>query len=330
METSIWRALFYLVGIMAFAALNAAYLVWCERKGAARIQRRSGPTEVGYEGLLQPLADGLKLMSKQLLVPRGVDGVIFRLAPVLAMIPGITSMVVIPFSGNIQARAMELSLLLIFALASLGMIAILLGGWASGNKYAIISSARAVSQSLAYEIPMLITAITVVMISGSMNLREIALDQQGGFWQWNIFRLENGHFLTMWVSFIIFFICSVAETNRAPFDMAEAESELVAGYMTEYGSMGYGLFMMGEYINIVVGACLTATLFLGGWDCPFGLTSGVWWFILKIYILIFTVIWIRWTYPRTQIYRLLNLSWKILIPFAMANLLITAALIKVF
>ena len=323
METSIWRALFYLVGIMAFAALNAAYLVWCERKGAARIQRRSGPTEVGYEGLLQPLADGLKLMSKQLLVPRSVDGIIFRLAPVLAMIPGITSMVVIPFSGNIQARAMELSLLLIFALASLGMIAILLGGWASGNKYAIISSARAVSQNLAYEIPMLLTAITVVMISGSMNLREIALDQQGGFWQWNIFRLENGHF-------IIFFICSVAETNRAPFDMAEAESELVAGYMTEYGSMGYGLFMMGEYINIVVGACLTATLFLGGWDCPFGLTSGVWWFILKIYILIFTVIWIRWTYPRTQIYRLLNLSWKILIPFSMANLLLTAALIKVF
>ena len=170
METSIWRALFYLVGIMAFAALNAAYLVWCERKGAARIQRRSGPTEVGYEGLLQPLADGLKLMSKQLLVPRSVDGIIFRLAPVLAMIPGITSMVVIPFSGNIQARAMELSLLLIFALASLGMIAILLGGWASGNKYAIISSARAVSQNLAYEIPMLLTAITVVMISGSIRL----------------------------------------------------------------------------------------------------------------------------------------------------------------
>lgn len=330
MDTSIWRALFYLVGIMAFAALNAAYLVWCERKGAARIQRRCGPTEVGYEGLLQPLADGLKLMSKQLLVPKDVDGIIFRLAPVLAMIPGITSMVVIPFSGNIQARAMELSLLLIFALASLGLIAILLGGWASGNKYAIISSARAVSQSLAYEIPMLLTAITVVMISGSMNLQEIALDQQGGFWHWNIFRVENGHFLTMWVSFIIFFICTVAETNRAPFDMAEAESELVAGYMTEYGSMGYGLFMMGEYINIVVGACLTATLFLGGWACPFGLTPGVWWFILKIYLIIFTVIWIRWTYPRTQIYRLLNLSWKILIPFSMANLLITAALIKVF
>lgn len=330
MDTSIWRALLYLVGIMAFAGLNAAYLGWCERKGAARIQRRSGPTEVGYAGLLQPLADGIKLMSKQLLVPKGVDGIIFRLAPVLAMIPAITSMAVIPFSGNIQARAMELSVLLLFALASLAMVAILLGGWASGNKYALISSTRAVSQNLAYEIPMLITVITVVMISGSLNLRDIAIDQQGGFWHWNIFRIENGHFLTMWISFLIFFMCAIAETNRAPFDMAEAESELVAGFMTEYGSMGFGLFMMGEYLNIVVVACLTTVLFLGGWDCPLGLTPGVWWFLIKIYLLIFTIIWIRWTFPRTQIYRLLNLNWKILIPFSMVNLLITAVLIKVF
>jgi NADH-quinone oxidoreductase subunit H len=186
METSIWRALFYLVGLMAFAGLNAAYLGWCERKGAARIQRRIGPCEAGWAGLAQPLCDGLKLLSKQLLVPDGVDGIIFRVAPVLAMIPAITSMAVIPFSENIGARAMELSVLLLFALASLSMIAVLLGGWASGNKYAIISSARAVSQNLAYEIPMLVTVITIVMISGSMNLREIALDQQGGFWHWNI------------------------------------------------------------------------------------------------------------------------------------------------
>lgn len=330
METSIWHALLYLVGILAFAGLNAAYLGYCERKGAARIQRRSGPTEVGYAGLLQPLADGIKLMSKQLLVPKGVDDIIFRLAPILAMVPAITSMAVIPFSENIQARAMELSVLLVFALASLAMFAILLGGWASGNKYALISSTRAVSQTLAYEIPMLITVITVVLISGSLNLRDIAIDQQGGFWHWNIFRIENGHFLTMWVSFIIFFLCAIAETNRAPFDMAEAESELVAGFMTEYGSMGFGLFMMGEYLNIVVVACLTTVLFLGGWDCPLGLIPGVWWFLVKIYILIFTFIWIRWTFPRTQIYRLLNLNWKILIPFSMVNLLITAVLIKVF
>ena len=330
MDTSIWRALIYLAGLLAIAGLNAAYLGWCERKGAARIQRRIGPCEAGWAGLAQPLCDGLKLMSKQLLVPEGVDGIIFRVAPVLAMIPAITSLVVIPFSDNIGARAMELSVLLLFALASLSMIAVLLGGWASGNKYAIISSARAVSQNLAYEIPMLLTVITVVMLSGSMNLREIALDQQGGFWHWNIFRLEHGHFLTMWIAFIVFFICSVAETNRAPFDMAEAESELVAGFMTEYSGMGFGIFFMGEYANIVVGASMATILFLGGWDCPFGLYPGVHWFLIKMYLLIFTVIWIRWTYPRTQIYRLLNLSWKILIPFSLANLLITAALIKVF
>ncbi len=330
MDTHIIRPFLYLLGIMAFAGLNAAYLGWCERKGAAHVQRRIGPKEVGPFGLWQPLVDGIKLMSKQLLVPQGVDGILFRVAPILAMIPALTSFCVIPFSGDIQARSIDLSVLLIFALASIGMFAILLGGWSSGNKYAIISAARAVSQNVAYEIPMLITVITIVMISGSMNLHEIATDQAGGFWHWNIFRLENGHFIYMWVSFIIFFICSVAETNRAPFDMGEAESELVAGFMTEYGSMGFGLFMMGEYLNIVVGACLTTILFLGGWGCPFGLLPGIWWFLIKIYVLIFTFIWIRWTFPRTQIYKLLNLSWKILIPFSLVNLIITAAFIKVF
>jgi len=328
MDTSIWRPILYLIGIMAFAGFNAAYLGWCERKGAARIQRRTGPMEVGFQGLLQPLADGLKLMSKQLLVPQGVDGILFRVAPILAMIPALTSMAVIPFSGSIQARSVELSVLLLFALASIGMMAVLLGGWASGNKYSLIAAARSVSQNLAYEIPMLVTVITIVMVTGSMNLEDIALHQQGGFWHWNIFALDKS--LLMPVSFIIFFICSVAETNRAPFDMAEAESELIAGHMTEYGSMGFGLFMTGEYLNMVVGACLITILFLGGWGCPFGLFPGVWWFLLKIYILLFTVIWVRWTYPRTQIYKLLNLSWKILIPFSLVNLLVTAACIKIF
>ncbi len=330
MDTSIWRPILYLIGFMAFAGANAAWLGWAERKGAAHIQRRNGPKEVGPFGLWQPLADGIKLMTKQLLIPSGTDDILFRVAPILAMIPALTSMVVIPFSSNIQARPLDLSVLLIFALASIGMIAILLGGWASGNKYAVISAARVVSQSIAYEIPMLITVITIVMITGSMNLQDIALAQQGGFWHWNIFRLEGGHFIYMWIGFLIYFICSVAETNRAPFDMAEAESELVAGYMTEYGSMGFGLFMMGEYLNIVIGACMMTILFLGGWGSPFGFLPGIWWFLIKIYILIFTIIWIRWTYPRTQIYKLLNLSWKILIPFSLVNLLVTAAFIKVF
>lgn len=333
MDTSIWRPIFYLIGFMAFFGLNAAYLGWCERKGAGHIQRRIGPKEVGPFGLLQPLADGIKLMTKQLLVPTGVDDILFRIAPVMAMIPAMTSVAVVPFSETIHARPIELSVLFIFAIASIGMMAILLGGWASGNKYAVISAARAVSQNVAYEIPMLITVITVVMLTGSMNLEEIAMKQQGGFWNWNIFPIIGQNWaqaLIMPVSFIIFFICSIAETNRAPFDMGEAESELIAGFMTEYGSMGFGLFMMGEYLNIVIGACLTTLLFLGGWGCPFGIFPGVWWFIVKIYILIFTFIWVRWTFPRTQIYKLLNLSWKIMIPFSMVILLSTAAFIKIF
>jgi len=213
METSIWRAIFYVIGALAFAGLNAAYLGWAERKGAGHFQRRNGPKEVGWYGLLQPLADGIKLMSKQLLVPTGVDGILFRAAPILAMIPAITSMVAIPFSGSVQARTIELSVLLIFALASIGMMAILIGGWASGNKYALISATRSVSQNVAYEIPMLVTVITIVMLTGSMNLEEIAMQQQGSFWNWNIFPIASqsiAQAIIMPVSFLLFFICSVA------------------------------------------------------------------------------------------------------------------------
>jgi len=328
METSILRLLFYLVGIIAFAALNAAYLVWVERKGAGRFQRRIGPCEVGPFGLLQPLADGAKLMTKQLLMPGGVDKILFRVAPVLCMVPAIMSFVTIPFSDSVQARNIDLGLLLVFAFASLGSLSLLLAGWSSANKYAIFGATRAVSQTVAYEIPMLITVITVAMIAGTLNLHDIVGQQMGGFWHWNVFRLDKS--LLMPISFLIFFTCSVAETNRAPFDLGEAESELVAGFHTEYSSMGFGLFFMAEYANIVIGACLTTILFLGGWDCPFGLLPGIWWFLIKIYLIIFTFVWIRWTFPRTTIYGLLNLSWKVLIPFALGNLILTAGFLKVF
>jgi len=226
---------------------------------------------------------------------------------------------------------MNIGLLMIFVFGSMSAMALLMAGWSSRNKFAMISSVRAVSQAFAYEIPMLVTTITVVMIAGSMDLMEIVHKQGGGFWHWNIWPLQNGLFnVLMPFSFLIFFICSLAETNRAPFDLGEAESELVAGYHTEYSSMGFGLFFMGEYANIVIGACLTTILFLGGWDCPFGLFPGVWWFLLEIYFLIGTFIWIRWTFPRTTIYSLLNLSWKVLIPISLFNLLLTAGLLKVF
>lgn len=326
------RLLLYLVGIILFAALNAAYLVWLERKEAGHIQRRIGPKEVGPFGLLQPLADGIKLMTKQLIVPNGVDPVLFRIAPIMVMVPAIMSFVTIPFSEDLVARNINLGLLMIFAFASVNVLGLLFGAWGSRNKYAVISAARVVSQNVAYEIPMLVTVVTMVMISQSMDLNVIVSKQAGGFWNWNIFPVAN-HWpliLIMPVSFLIFFTCMLAETNRAPFDMAEAESELIAGAFTEYPGMGFGVFFMGEYANIVIGSCLTTILFLGGWHCPFGLFPGVHWFLLKMYFLIFTVIWIRWTYPRTQFYMLLNLSWKILIPISFINLILTSAILKVF
>ncbi len=319
---------------IAFAALNAAYLVWAERRGAARIQRRPGPNINGPFGLLQPPLDGIKLMTKQLMIPGGADKVLFIAAPVLAMFPAIMSFVTIPFSDTIVARNMNVGILMIFAFASMGGMSLLFAGWSSRNKYAMMSSVRAVSQAVAYEIPMLITTITVVMMTKSVNLMEIVHQQGGSLFNWNILPLlGDSHNALMPLSFLIFFTCTLAETNRAPFDLGEAESELVAGFHTEYGSMGFGLFFMGEYANIVIGSCMTVILFLGGWNAPFPFLNfipGVLWFLLKLYVLIAIFIWIRWTFPRTTIYGLLNLSWKILIPLSLFNLLFTAGLIKVF
>ena len=322
------RLLIFLVGIIAFAALNAAYLVWLERKEAGHIQRRIGPKEVGPFGLLQPLADGIKLMTKQLIVPAGVDPVLFRIAPILVMIPAIMGFVTIPFSETLVARNLDIGLLAVYAFASVNVLGLLIGAWGSRNKYAVISAARVVSQNVAYEIPMLVTVVSLVMVSGTMNLSKIVGQQMGGFWHWNFFNLTASPLMP--VAFLIFFVCMLAETNRAPFDMAEAESELIAGAFTEYPGMGFGVFFMAEYANIVIGCSMATILFLGGWDCPFGLYPGVHWFLLKMYLLIFTVIWIRWTYPRTTFYGLLNLSWKILIPISFVNLLLTSAMLKVF
>jgi len=322
------RLLLFLVGIIAFAALNAAYLVWVERKGAGHFQRRIGPKEVGPYGLLQPLADGLKLMSKQLLVPDGVDPILFKVAPVMVMIPAIGSFVTIPFAEGLQARNINIGLLLVFAFASVGVLGILMGGWGSRNKYGIISAARVVSQNIAYEVPMLLTVIAIIMVTKTMDLNAIVGQQLGGFWHWNVFKLTASPLMP--VAFLILYTCMLAETNRAPFDMAEAESELIAGAFTEYSGMGFGVFFMAEYANIVIGACLATILFLGGWSCPFGLLPGVHWFLIKMYLIIFSVVWVRWTFVRTQFYNLLNLSWKILIPISLVNLVLTSAMLKVF
>lgn len=320
------RLLLFLLGIMAFIGANAAYLVWVERKGAGRFQRRLGPTEAGFAGLLQPIADALKLLSKQVIVPHGVDATLFRAAPILMIAPAMIGLAVIPFSESLTARNLNFGLLLIFAFGSINVMAVMLGGWSSRNKYAIISAARVVSQNVAYEIPMLLVAITMVMVTGTMNLNEIVQRQAGAFWHWNLFRLDLNPLMP--VTFIIFYLCMLAETNRAPFDMAEAESELVAGAYTEYSGMGFGVFFMGEYANVLLGCCLATVLFLGGWQSPIGILPGVFWFLIKLYFLVFSVIWVRWTFPRTQFYNLLNLSWKILIPVSLLTLVLTAVMMK--
>jgi len=338
------RLVIYLVAIIAFVALNAAYLVLAERKGAGWFQRRPGPVEAGPWGLLQPIADGLKLIAKQTIVPPGTDGLLFRAAPALVLAPALMCLVTVPYGDTVIARNINVGLLMVFSFGSINVFAIMLGGWASRNKFAVISAARIVSQNVAYEIPMLLVVITMMMVTGTLDLQQIVGQQAGGFWQWNIFRgiwdIHAGHLgsnILMPVTFLIFFICMLAETNRAPFDMAEAESELVAGAFTEYAGFSWGLFFMGEYANIVVGCSMATVLFLGGWQSPIGVVPVAWGvlgsligvglFFAKLYALIFTVIWIRWTFPRTQFYGLLNLSWKLLIPTSLVTLLLTGALI---
>ena len=317
----------YVVGTLAFVGFNASYLVLVERKVSAWFQLRLGPTEVGPSGLLQPVADGLKLIAKQILLPHGVDAILFRIAPVMVVVPGIICMAVIPFSETIGARNINLGLLLVYSFAAINVLGIMLGAWASNNKYASIAAARIVAQNIAYEIPILVIVMGLVMITGTFNLHEIVDEQGGGFWRWNLLRLDVSPLMP--VAFLVYFVCLLAETNRAPFDMVEAESELIAGAFTEYSGMSFGLFFMAEYTNIVLGCCMATILFLGGWQCPFGLLPGMHWFLLKMYVLCFLVIWVRWSFPRTQFYGLLNLSWKVLIPVSLANLLLTAVMLKV-
>jgi NADH-quinone oxidoreductase subunit H len=322
------RLVLYVAGLVAFAAFNAAYLSLLERKEPAWFQLRRGPTEVGPFGLLQPVADGIKLLGKQLLVQRDADVLLFKLAPVAVVVPSIMCLVTIPFSESIGARDINLGLLMIYSFAAINVLATLLGGWASNNKFSSIAAARVVSQNIAYEIPLLLIVIALVMTTHTFDLRQIVEQQAGGFWHWNILRLTAGPLMP--VAFVIYFICMLAEANRAPFDLVEAESELVAGAFTEYSGMGFGLFFIAEYIGVVVGSAIGTIMFLGGWQCPFGLLPGLHWFLIKLYILCFAVIWVRWAFPRTQFYGLLNLSWKFLIPVSLLHLVLTAIAVKVF
>lgn len=304
-----------LIVALAFTSLNAMFLVWVERKVSGHIQLRIGPKEVGPFGILQSVVDAVKLVAKELITPRQATKFLFKLAPILVFIPAVVPFVVLPFGEWLQIRDLNAGLLLIFAFGGINVIAILMGGWASNNKYALLGAMRSVAQNVAYEIPLLLAAMSVVLLSGSLSLKQIVGAQEG---VWFVFYQP--------LAFLLYLTAATAETNRAPFDIPEAESELVAGFHTEYSGMRFGLFFLAEYTEMFVVASVATVLFLGGWHGPF--LSGVWWFLAKVYFLIFVVMWARWTFPRVRFDQLMNFAWKYMTPLALANLMATAVLRK--
>jgi NADH-quinone oxidoreductase subunit H len=306
-----------LIGVIGLVAVNALFLIWMERKVSAHMQLRPGPMEVGFHGALQTIADALKLIGKELITPEDADKLIYLLAPIVMFLPVLVSFVVIPFSPTLIIRDLNVGLLLIFAFSTLSVLAILMAGWSSNNKYSLLGAIRSVAQNIAYEIPLLITVMSIILMAGSFKPTDIVARQS---FLWNIFLQP--------LAFILFITCGTAETNRAPFDIPEAESELVAGFHTEYSGMRFAIFFLAEYTNMFIVSAVATILFLGGWHGP--ILPPVVWFLLKVYAMIFLMMWFRWTFPRLRFDQLITFAWKILIPLSLANLVVTALVMKIF
>jgi NADH-quinone oxidoreductase subunit H len=314
-----------LLAIGLFAVLGLL-LVWMERKVAARMQIRLGPNRVGPMGLFQTSADTLKLILKEGLTPDGADKFLFNLAPFLVIIVGMLLLAPIAFAKDFQIWDINIGVLYISAVSSLSVIGILMAGWASNNKYSLLGAMRSGAQIVSYELSAGLSILCIVVLSGSLQISDIINSQQNGWW------IFKGHIPAI-IAFVIFIIAATAETNRAPFDLAEAESELTAGFHTEYSGMKFALFFLAEYINIFIVCAIGATIFLGGW-IPFHI--GGWqgfnhvmdyipssvWFFGKTMFLIFLIMWFRWTFPRLRVDQLLNLEWKYLLPISLFNLLL--------
>ena len=322
------------------ATVGVLVVVWLERKISAAAQQRYGPEYAGPLGVLQPVADGIKLVFKEDVIPAKADSLLFTLGPVLVVIPVFLSYLIVPFGQNLVITNVNVGIFLWIALSSIAPIGLLMSGYASNNKYSLLGGLRAAAQSISYEIPLALAVLAVVMMSNSLSTIDIVQQQSGyGVLGWNIWRQPVG--------FLIFWISALAECERLPFDLPEAEEELVAGYQTEYTGMKFGLFYVGSYVNLVLSALIVAILYLGGWEFPVPLDRMAGWLgvsensgwlqvitaalgitmtVLKAYFLVFTAILLRWTLPRVRIDQLLNLGWKFLLPVALVNLLATAAL----
>ena len=324
-----------LIVIVVMASLVIAmYTTFAERKVAAILQDRRGPNRAGPFGLLQPLADGLKLFFKEEIIPNFSSKALFILGPALAMLTAIMTGAVIPWGDklhffdrdiSLQIADVNMGILYVFAVVSMGVYGIMIGGWASNNKYSLMGALRAASQIISYELAMGISLIALLMVTGTLSLKEMVVDQQHGLW--NIAYQPLG--------FLIFLICAFAECNRTPFDLAEAENELVGGYHVEYSSMKLGFYLFAEYVNMFISSVVMATLFFGGYDIPFLNEAnydqnwmalfGVLMLMAKVVGFIFLFMWVRWTIPRFRYDQLMNLGWKVLIPLALFNMLLTGA-----
>jgi NADH-quinone oxidoreductase subunit H len=311
------RMIVGLIAVIALVSVNALFLIWMERKVAAHMQLRPGPMEVGPHGAIQTIADALKLMGKELITPEEVDRPIYYLAPIVVFLPVLLTFLVIPFSQTWIIKDMNVGIILILGFSTLTVLAILMAGWASNNKYSVFGAIRSVAQNIAYEIPLLVTVMSIILMVGSFKLTDI-VTAQGRYW----------FILVQPLAFILYIICATAETNRTPFDLPEAESELVAGFHTEYSGMRFALFFLAEYTNMFIVSAVATVLFLGGWRGP--ILPGVVWFLIKVYAVIFLIMWFRWTFPRVRFDQLVTFAWKILIPLSFVNLLFTALALKIF
>jgi NADH-quinone oxidoreductase subunit H len=314
-------AIFLFWGIVMLLAILGfvTYAIYFERKVIGWMQLRVGPNRTGPFGLLQSVADVFKLLIKEDTIPRKAERTLFILAPVITFIPAFAVIATIPFTDKLFNADLNVGLLYYVALSGISTIGIILGGWASNNKYALLGGMRSAAQMISYEIPLVISVIGVIMMSSSLNLRVIVENQAGGFWHW--------HFLPQIIGFIVFFIAGISELNRTPFDLPEAESELVAGYHVEYSGFRFAFFMLAEYVYVFAVASLITVLFLGGWHAPFGFLDfvpGIIWFLLKFSFIVFTMFWLRATMPRVRIDQLMGLGWKVLLPLALLNIFVTA------
>jgi len=327
--------------LVVFAAtmLGVLVMIYAERRVSAFMQDRVGPNRVGPKGVLQPIADGIKFLMKEDLVPERVDKPIFILAPAILLIPALMTFAVIPFGSSINLFGREIALqvadvnvgiLYVLALTSISVYGIVLAGWSSNNKYSLLGGLRSSAQLISYELAMGLAVVSIILLAGSLRLNDIITDQQSSFLSWNIFRQP--------LAFLIFLIAVYAETNRLPFDLSEAEQELVGGYHTEYSSMKFAMFFMAEYANMITAAALTVTLFFGGWDVPlldegslglFGALLSVLSFILKVAFFLFLFIWVRWTFPRFRYDQLMRLGWKVMLPLALFNIFLTGGYLTI-